>query len=97
MPVSGSIDITMYNERACGSKSPTVEVLTICDTVKLPSTTITDWTKWAPADGKITLVWTALPAIRKGELSKINWYTKYYKNSFHHKGDIAKQNYHKGT
>lgn len=103
MPEFGSIDITMKNlDSKCGLESDTVKVLTICDLGRSVSPEITFATKHAPAGGAITLKWAPLPAVRNGELFKVNWYTSssfktHDKDSFEHRGKITRQAYHKGT
>lgn len=88
MPEFGSVDITATNVNTqCGLKSDPVKVLTMCDLGRAVAPRMYFTSDSAPAGGAITLKWDPLPAVRQGELFKINWYTSknrktHEKNSF---------------
>lgn len=96
LPKYGSIDISAYNlDSGCGAKSDPIKVMIMCDLERSTAPTITFASQTAPAGGVVNLKWAPLPAVQKGELFKVNWYTSlsdghtYHSDSFEHRSDIT--------
>jgi len=88
LPPYGSIDLHVHSESACGESSPPVKMV-ICDVNVHESPKITESPDFGGAGEQLDFVWTHTPAVEKGHMYKLTWYTKHNERTFGYVGKVS--------
>ena len=85
LPKYGSIDVSVHSESACGLKSTTQNIV-ICDTKVHASPNITKSPDFGGAGKEMDFMWADTPAVEKGHMYKLTWYTLHDEKTFRFQG-----------